>query len=153
MIDRFGRFSFAIFEISKYWHKIASDELAVYGLKGAHALYLTTIYKHPEGITIPQLCEECGKDKSDASRMIPILEKKGFVEKQEVNGSRYRGRLVLTPQGAVIAERISTLASCAVAAASKDLTDEMRENLYIALDSITDNLKKISVEGISEQQP
>lgn len=151
MVDRFGHFSFAIFEISKYWHKIASDELSVYGLKGSHALYLTTIYKHPDGITIPQLCEECGKDKSDASRMISILEKRGFVQKQEVNGSRYRGILVLTPQGEVLAEQISTLASRAVTAASKDLTDQMRDNLYQALDSITANLKKISEEGIPKK--
>lgn len=147
MIDRFGRFSLAIFEISKYWHKIASDALAVYGLKSSHALYLTTIHKHPDGITIPQLCEECGKDKSDASRMISILEKKGFVKKQEVNGSRYRGVLVLTDEGKAIAQQVSDLASRMVETASQDLTDEMRDNLYRSLDSIIVNLRLISKEG------
>lgn len=150
MIDRFGRFSLAIFEISKHWHKIASDALAVYGLKSSHALYLTTIYKHPDGISIPQLCEECGKDKSDASRMISILEEKGFVKKQEVNGSRYRGVLVLTGEGKTIARQVSDLASRMVEAASQELTDEMRESLYKSLDSITANLRKISKEGISQ---
>ena len=150
MIDRFGRFSLAIFEISKHWHKIASEELAAYGLKSPHAIYLTVIWKHQEGITIPQLCEECGKDKSDASRMVSILEKKGFVTKQEVNGSRYRGLLVLTEEGKAVAGRVSALASRAVEAASQDLTDEMRDNLYNALDSITANLRKISREGIPE---
>ena len=148
MIDRFGRFSLAIFEISKYWHKIASDALAVYGLKSSHALYLITIHKHPDGITIPQLCEECGKDKSDASRMISILEKKGFVKKQEVNGSRYRGVLVLTDEGKAIAQQVSDLASRMVETASQDLTDEMRDNLYRSLDSIIVNLRLISKEGI-----
>lgn len=146
MIDRFGRFSLTIFEISKYWHKIASDALAVYGLKSSHALYLTTIYKHTDGITMPQLCEECGKDKSDASRMVSILEKKGFVKKQEVNGSRYRGVLVLTDEGKAIAQQVSDLAAHIVEATSKDLTEEMRNSLYKSLDSIIVNLRQISKE-------
>lgn len=148
MIDRFGRFSLSIFEISKYWHKLASDALAEYGLKSAHAMYLTTIFKHPEGITIPQLCEECGKDKSDASRMISILEKKGYVKKQEVNGSRYRGILVLTEEGTAIARKVTFLASRMVEAASKDLTDEARDSLYKSLDSILENLRNISQKGL-----
>ena len=148
MLDRFGRFSLSIFEISKYWHKLASDALGEYGLKSAHAMYLTTIYKHPEGITIPQLCEECGKDKSDASRMISILEKKGYVRKQEVNGSRYRGVLVLTEEGTAIARKVTALASRMVEAASKDLTDEARDSLYKSLDSILENLRNISQKGL-----
>lgn len=148
MIDRFGRFSLSIFEISKYWHKIASDVLAEYGLKSAHAMYLTTMYKHPEGITTAQLCEECGKDKSDASRMISILERKGFLKKQEVNGSRYRGILVLTDEGKVIAQQVTDLAQRMVKTASKDLTQEARENLYQSLDSIILNLRNICQEGL-----
>ncbi|MBQ2661680.1 MAG: MarR family transcriptional regulator [Clostridia bacterium] len=68
--------------------------MAKYGLKGPHATYLTTIYKHKDGITIPQLCELCGKDKSDASRMLSILEEKGMITKQVVDGSLYRGLLM-----------------------------------------------------------
>ena len=151
MINRFGRFSLAIFEISKYWHKLASNALAVYGLKSAHAMYLTAIYKHPDGITIGRLCEECGKDKSDASRMISILEKKGFVRKQEVNGSRYGGVLLLTDEGNAIAKQVSELAARMVEEASRDLTEDMRENLYQSLDSITINLRKITQEGIPEK--
>jgi len=148
MIDRFERFSLAISEISRYWHKLASEELARYGLKGPHATYLTTIYQYPEGITVPQLCELCGKDKSDASRMISILEEKGLVTKQTVDGSRYRGLLVLTPEGKAAAEHVCSRASRAVELAGKDLTDETREQFYRSLDSITDNLRKLSKEGI-----
>lgn len=152
MINRFGRFSLAIFEISKYWHRLASDALSVYGLKSAHAMYLTTIYRHPDGITIGKLCEECGKDKSDASRMIAILEKKGFVQKQAVNGSRYGGVLLLTEEGAAVAGAVSRIAERMVEEASRDLTEEMRDNLYQSLDSITMNLRKITQEGIPENE-
>ena len=99
MIDRFERFSFAIFEISRCWRKLASDELARYGLKSPHATYLTIMNKHSDGITAPKLCELCGKDKSDASRMIAILEEKGLARKKDVDGSLYRGLWVLTEEG------------------------------------------------------
>lgn len=150
MVDRFTRFSLAISEISRYWHKLASEELAKYGLKGPHAIYLTAMYDYPNGITVPRLCEICGKDKSDASRMLSILERKGLVTKENVDGSLYRGLLRLTDEGILAAEQIRGRASRAVEIAGKDLTDEAREILYASLDSIVANLRKLSKEGIPE---
>lgn len=150
MIERFERFSLAISEISRYWHKLAAEELAKYGLKGPHATYLTAMYKCPEGITVPQLCMACGKDKSDASRMISILEEKGLVKKQVVGGSLYRGKLQLTEEGKLAAEHVSQRASRAVEMAGKDLTDEARAMFYKSLDSITANLRELCQEGIPE---
>lgn len=150
MLDRFERFSFAISEISRCWRKLASEELAKYGLKSPHATYLTTMYKYPQGITVPQLCEVCGKDKSDASRMLAILEEKGLIEKQVVGGSLYRGLWVLTDEGKVAAEHVCQRASRAVEMAGKDLTDETREIFYKALESITSNLHELSKKGIPE---
>ncbi len=150
MIDRFERFSLAISEISRYWHKLAAEELAKYGLKGPHATYLIAMYKSPEGITVPQLCEVCGKDKSDASRMISILEQKGLVTKWTAGGSLYRRKLHLTEEGKLAAEHISQRASRAVEVAGRDLTDEAREVFYKSLDSITANLRDLCKEGIPE---
>lgn len=150
MLDRFERFSFAISEISRCWRKLASEEMLKYGLKSPHATYLTTIYKYPQGITVPQLCEVCGKDKSDASRMLAILEKKGLVEKQSVDGSMYRGILVLTAEGKTAAEHVCKRASLAVDMAGKDLTDETRAIFYKALESIVSNLRELSRKGIPE---
>lgn len=150
MLDRFERFSFAISEISRCWRKLASEEMLKYGLKSPHATYLTTIYKYPQGITVPQLCEVCGKDKSDASRMLAILEEKGLVKKQSVDGSMYRGLLVLTDEGKTAAEHICKRASLAVDMAGKDLTDETRAIFYKALESIVSNLRELSRKGIPE---
>lgn len=150
MLDRFERFSLAISEISRHWHKLASEELTKYGLKGPHATYLTAMYKYPSGITVPQLCEVCGKDKSDASRMISILEEKGLVQKQVVDGSLYRGLLILTDEGRAAAEHVCNRASRAVEMAGKDLTDDMRKVFYKSLESITENLRLLTKEGIPE---
>ena len=50
MVDRFEKFSLAISEISRYWHKIAAEELKPYELKSTHAVYLTTMYRYPDGV-------------------------------------------------------------------------------------------------------
>ncbi|MBQ9944860.1 MAG: winged helix-turn-helix transcriptional regulator [Clostridia bacterium] len=150
MMERFEHFSLAITEISRYWRKLATEEMEKYDLKGPHATYLTTIYRFPEGITVPQLCEISGKDKSDASRMIAILEKKGMVEKKTVDGSLYRGVLVLTEAGKEAAARVSNRAARVVALAGKDLDDEQRRAFYFALDTIVGNLRSLYRDGIPE---
>lgn len=150
MLDRFERFSYAISEISRCWRKLASEELAKYGLKSAHAMYLTTIYKYSEGITVPKLCEVSGKDKSDASRMIAILEEKGLAEKKVVDGSLYRGLWVLTEEGRYAAEQVSQRVIRAVELAGKDLTDETREVFYKSLESVASNLTRLSEDGIPD---
>lgn len=150
MLDRFERFSYALAEISRCWRKLASEELAKYGLKSPHATYLITMYKYPNGITVPDLCEVSGKDKSDASRMIAILEKKGLARKKDVDGSLYRGLWALTDEGKTAAQQVSIRASKAVEMAGKDLNNETRNVFYKALESITSNLTVLSKEGIPE---
>ena len=80
MISRFERFSFVISEISRHWHHIASDEMEKHGLKGHHALYLITMKRYPDGITATQLADICSKDKSDVSRAMSLMVKKGLAE-------------------------------------------------------------------------
>lgn len=146
MVERFERFSVAIAEISRCWHKLAGEEMKVYGLKGAHATYLAIISRKPEGITVPELCELCMKDKSDASRMLAILEEKGLVRKE----GGYGGTIHLTEAGRQAAEHVHQRASRAVEIAGKDLTDEAREIFYAALDSIIGNLRRLTSEGIPD---
>ena len=40
MIHRFERFSFAISEISHYWHKLTSDEMEKHGLKAEECVMI-----------------------------------------------------------------------------------------------------------------
>ena len=150
MIDRFEHFSLAISEISRCWRKLASEEMAKYGLRAPHATYLSSISRYPDGISVPQLCELCGKDKSDASRMIAILEEKDMVEKISVDGSLYRGKLILTELGKTAAGHVQRKASLAVELAGRDLDEASREIFYRALDSITSNLTELCKKGLPE---
>ena len=148
MIDRFNRFSFCMFEISRCWHKLAAEEMAKYGLKGPHAMYLTVLRHHPDGLTAAQICELCSRDKADVSRSLAIMEEKGLVQRTGENG--YRARVSLTDAGHLAADHVCRRASLAVELARKDVSDGDRDIFYESLQSITNNLKTLSREGLPE---
>ena len=150
MTDRFERFSYAISEISRHWHKLTAEEMAKYGLKGPHSIYLLTLVRHPEGLTAPELCQLCDRDKADVSRMMSIMEDMGLVSKQLLGSTRYRGTFKLTDAGQEAADHVHRRAAQAVEFAGKDLTDEERDIFYASLESIVSNLRELSKNGIPE---
>lgn len=151
MIDRFERFSFAISEISRYWHKITADEMERYGLKGPHSVYLTAMYRYPDGITAPQLCELCGKDKSDVSRAMALMEQKGLVRKEGIHQNCYGGVFKLTEDGLAAARHVRQRVSIAVQIAGEDLSEENRAVFYESLEKIASKLREISKEGLPQK--
>ena len=148
MIDRFERFSFAISEISRCWHRIAGDVMGSHGLKGPYAVYFTALYRYPEGITAAQLGEICSRDKADVSRAMQLMEQKGLVEKQIGEKKAYRALLKLTKPGIELARSINRKAILAVETASQGLSAEKRAVFYEALELITTNLQKLSKTGL-----
>ena len=150
MLNRFARFSLAISEIDRCWHKLAAEEMAKYDLNSPHAVYLTTLYNFPEGITAAKLGELCCKNKADVSRMVTILEKKGLVRKEAVGGNLYRAKLLLTDDGKLAAEHVQVRAALAVELAGSGMTDTDRETVYRCLEQITVNLQTLSKEGLPQ---
>ena len=148
MLNRFSRFSLAIAEIDRCWHKLAAEEMAKYGLNSPHAVYLTTLSGFKEGITAARLGELCSKNKADVSRMVGILEQKGLVRKEAVGGNLYRARLLLTEEGRQAAEHVQQRAALAVELAGSGMTEEEREVFYRCLERITANLQELSREGL-----
>ena len=142
MLDRFEKFSLAISEINRYWHKLAAEELAPYGLKAAHATYLTAMYRHREGITVPELCEECGKDKSDASRMLAILEEKGLVTRSVSDRDARRRLITLTEKGAKLEEQLHRAFHETEEMMMEGLSGEERELLFSCLERVIQNLEE-----------
>ena len=91
MLDRFSRFSLAIAEIDRCWHKLAADEMAKYELNSPHAVYLNTLYEYDDGITAAKLGELCGKNKADVSRM--LASRQPMVSAGTASGSRIGSRV------------------------------------------------------------
>lgn len=150
MVERFERFSYAISEISRCWHKIAGEEMQKYGLKGPHATYLLTVSRYKEGITAAKISELSGKDKADVSRMTSALEKKGLVTREDVNQNSYRALIKLTEEGQKATEHVRTRSAVAVEIAGGGLTDEERTIFYRSLESIVSKLQVLGKEGLPQ---
>lgn len=150
MVERFEKFSYAIYEISRCWHKITGDELKKYGLKGSYATYFTALYRHEEGITAAQLCEVCGRDKADVSRAMSLLEEKGLVIRTANDGSRYRSKLFLTAAGKDLTAYIIRRIHVAFEVGGNGLSEEQRSLFYHCLELITANLQAMSENGLPE---
>lgn len=145
MIDRFERFSYAIFEISRCWHKLAAEEMEKYGLRGPHAVYLLALQRSEGGITAARLSELCGRDKADVSRAISLMESKGLVRKE---GTHYRALLKLTEEGLQAAQHVCRRAAVAVEHAGRGFPQEHRAIFYQVLETITANLQELSKDGL-----
>ena len=148
MIERFEKFSYAIFEISRYWHKLTTEEMEKYGLKGPHAQCLLAMSRYPDGITSSRLCVVCDKDKAAISRTVAELEREGLVERSLKGSNRYRALLKLTTQGKAAAEHVDKRAKLAVEKAGEGMTDEQRAIFYTVLDLIAGHLQTICEEGL-----
>ena len=143
-MDRFETFSLALFNMSRYWNRLAAEEMEKYGLKGAHAFYLVTVLRHDGEVTASQLCELCGKDKADVSRAVGKMEEIGLL--QRVGSNPYRAKLKLTEQGIAAAEAVRETAGIIVDRVGGDLTPEKRAVFYEVLALVTANLEKLCKE-------
>lgn len=146
MIERFEKFSFNIFSIYHYLHKIMSDEMKHYGLKGPYAIYLIAMSRNESGITSARLAEICGRNKADVSRAISDFERNGLIKRS--GDTAYNARIVLTESGKNISTALAKKAMNAVSLVGKDLTEDKREVLYSSLESIAEKMALLSEKGI-----
>lgn len=146
MIDRFERFErfvSVISAISRHLHRIMTEEMEKYGLKGPYAVYLLSIFRHPQGITAARLSEICEKNKAAVSRALAELEELSLIRRENPG---YRARIVLTEEGRKAALYVCERAERAVDFAGGSLSTEERIAFYYALEHISDNLKNIGTE-------
>ena len=80
------------------------------------------------------------------------MEKNGLVKKEGIHQNLYRGVFKLTDEGKNAAMYVRQRAGLAVELAGKDLSDENRAVFYKSLESIADNLRSISREGLPENE-
>lgn len=148
MYDRFERFTLSIFSISRYWNKIATEEMKKYGLRGTYALYLVMIAGYEGEITAARLADLCQRDKADVSRAVAIFQEKGILEPYK--GAKYRVNLTLTEEGKKLAGQIRGRAGIALQKAGRGLSEELREDMYQSLDIIAENMRQICENGLTD---
>ena len=141
MKQRFEIFVTAITQIYRSIQKLKSQEMADFGLKGAHVMCLFQLQQHPEGLTSVQLAQECDEDKAAISRSIAELRQKGLVQMPESEGRRYRVSITLTDEGRAITERMNHKIVDAVMAGAQGYAPQEREIFYRVLLQVADNLQ------------
>ncbi len=146
MIERFEKFSFSIFSIYHYLHKIMTEEMKLYGLKGPYAIYLIAMSRNESGITSAKLADLCGRNKADVSRAISDFERNHLVVR--VGDSPYNAKLMLTDYGKEVSAALAKKAMNAVSVVGADIDEHDREILYTTLEQISDKLAVISEKGI-----
>ena len=150
MINRFEKFTFFIEEVAKLLHKISSDEMEFFGLKGPYAIYLLMIADHPEGITSAQISDRCGRNKADVSRAVTALIGKGLITRTSSGSRNYRALIKLTADGEKAVSSLRETAKRAVEYASHDIPAEDISKFYDTLETIYNNLTVMGKIGVPE---
>ena len=144
MLDRFEKFLGTLSEVYRYLHRLTTDEMKKYDLKGPYAVYFITLYRYGK-LTATQLGSKCERNKADVSRAIADLEERGFTFRHiNIHSGAYRAQISLTEKGYKVAEMMCERVEAVMKFAGKDLTDESRRVFYEAFESIAYNMKSIS---------
>ena len=152
MIARFEKFTTAISEIHRCLLKITSDVMTSYDLKGPYAVYLISLNQYDEGLTSVQLSELCSRNKADVSRAVATLEEAGLVHRVSTCKNHYRAIIKLTEAGKTAANAITEKAEKAVTMAGAGLSEEKREIFYEVISIISQNMHRMSKEGLTEME-
>ena len=152
LMERFEGFTTSVTKAYKCIQKIKFVETERMGLKSNYVMYMYYLGKNPEGLTAKELCKLCIEDKAAVSRAIVDLTEKGFLEPAETDsGRKYRTRIILTPEGKEINNRLNEVIAKAVNKASKSLNETERENFYRVFSYITYNLEMICDSYLQEK--
>ena len=148
MDDRFENFVISITEVHRYLQKIKEVEMERMGLKAGHTMCLYILGKHPEGLTATQLTELCKEDKAAISRTLSHLSEMGMVTYElSANKRSYRTIYHLTHKGQETVDRIEEKVREVLEKGGSGLTKGQREDLYISLEQICDNLAEFLNES------
>ncbi|MDO4501465.1 MAG: hypothetical protein Q4B60_09390 [Erysipelotrichaceae bacterium] len=149
MISRFEKFSLDIFSIFKNWNDIAGEEMEKYGIKGVSALYLILLNENADKYTVTELAKTCGRDKAEVSRSLAVFKEKGWLNAGE--GNKYRSLLSLSEEGKKVAQSLEKRARIALINAGEGIPLEKIKVMYECLDTISANLKSLSLSGLPNE--
>lgn len=151
-LERFGKFTLLIDNVSKCVHKIKVDTVPYLGIKSVHIFWVWTLYYHPEGLTATEIAANRQIDRSLVSREIAELCADGYIEYIGGTGKRrnYNSRLVLTEKGRELAKVIFREAMDVQNKADVGIKEEELEVFYSVLERLHNNLAEIAKEREDE---
>lgn len=147
--DGFIRFSITTDKILKKIQKYKNDQLAEFGLRSMHLMFLYCLAKSDDGMTAGELAKSCSVDKAFISRISTELRDLGYVDYDPAKNdetSRYKKRLSLTDKGHEIMIAINEKVHTAVERIDLGITPMQLETFYRVLDKMDENLAALTGE-------
>lgn len=143
MRERFETFTVLIAKINRSIRKIKTAAMSEFNLKSTHVSCIFYLYK-AGSMTATELSEVCEEDKGAVSRSIEYLEKNGYIVCDSDAPKRYKSPLRLTAKGTDIGERLVSKIDTVLSQVGTSLSSEMRLMMYQGLNTVCDDLQKIS---------
>ncbi len=101
---------------------------------------LDSLYQR-NGQSQTELAGDSYKNAPTVTRIIDLLEKKGFVERQRFENDRRRYRILLTDAGKAVVEKVQPSVSSLRAQSWDNLSDEDYTHFLRIINQVFDNLK------------
>lgn len=103
---------------------------------------LLYILSQKEGLYQSQIANLLVKDRPNITRMVDILEKKGFLRRAKDETNRRIMKLYITDEGRQKVEALEPLRHDFIKTISKDFTEDELEELFYLLKKIRTNIEK-----------
>lgn len=148
--DGFIRFSTSTDKILKKIQKYKNDQLAVFGLRSMHLMFLYCLAHSDDGMTPSELAKSCSVDKAFISRITAELRDLGYVEYDSETGSEithYKKRLSLTQKGRDVMSAVNESVQNAVNKIADGISPHQLETFYHVLDVFDGNLELLAEEN------
>jgi DNA-binding MarR family transcriptional regulator len=123
--------------------KIFNDILSNYGITSATVRYLILLTV-VDGMSLLELSETLDVDKSNTTRIINLLEKKGFVYREYNNGKTKKYKVKLTENGKILANKIKLFNDKKREEIFSCLTKEEQETLLIIMKKIITQIERMN---------
>lgn len=149
--ERFEQFSSLISGIYRDIQKLKTKWTEPLGMKAVHIFWVYLLKNHPEGLTASELSRHSQSNRSLVSREIQELIDLGYVCTQ--TGSqhrRYGQKLLLTPSGEKMAQRISEESLNIQNQVNAGIPEEDLINLYRTLGILMENFHRLTEQALEE---
>lgn len=142
---------FVVFYISKTrqkMHKFIEKEIKAQGLDDlipSHGNILTVLYNHKEPLTMKEIAEKIGKDKSTVTVLINHLLYRGYIKKTIHPLDRRVTLIELTELGLSKEEKYRTISKHVVDTAYKGMSDEEVAQFLSLLKRVSSNFSQYTL--------
>lgn len=103
---------------------------------------LTALYQNDGKLTMSQIAQKIGKDKSTVTPLIDKLLKLGYIDKEKNQEDKRITHIILTPKGLELKSKFDSISAQVYQTAYNDFTEEEKETLLRLLKKLNENFTK-----------